>query len=197
MERSELRELHYITRIENLSSIIKNGIVCNRKSQRLGAVSIALAEVQEKRSGKRVPEGLMLHEYVNLYVNARNPMLSCRRGMYGKICVLRVDCGVLDLAGVVITDRNAASKYARFAAAPGGLSIIDSERTFAEWWTHEDDQIAEWRHKSAMCAEVLVPERVAPAHINGAYVAGQEAEQMITGLRLAIDTTINGRLFFK
>src|SRR5262249_30027644 len=52
-----------------------------------------------------------------------------------------------DLVDWVITDQNAASNWARFAAAPEGVSIVSRDMTFAERWTHPGSQIEEWRHK--------------------------------------------------
>ena len=55
-----------------------------------------------------------LHEYANLYLCARNPMLYKRRESHGTLCVLRVSTDVLDLPGVVLTGGNAASDYTAF-----------------------------------------------------------------------------------
>ena len=159
-------------------------------------MSIALAEIQERRDRKRVPGGLLLHEYANLYVNARNPMLSRRRDMNTSICVVQVDCSILDQEEVVISDQNAASKYARFAAAPAGLAIVSRELTFAESWLHPEDQILEWRHKSAMCAEVLVPDHVPSNFLCGAYVCNHAVGTQVEALGPGIPITVNSRLFF-
>jgi hypothetical protein len=50
MDRNDLKELHFITPIANLSSIARHGVVCNRYSKSMGAVSIALEEV--RRNGR-------------------------------------------------------------------------------------------------------------------------------------------------
>jgi hypothetical protein len=198
LQRDELHELHFITPIANLPSIAQHGIVCHRRAKSLGAVSIALEGVQERRSVKRVPEGLMLHDYACLYFNARNPMLYLRRFEHANLCVLRVRPTIIDRAGVVVTDQNAATKWARFAAAPDGISIVRRDRTFAEWWTHPENQIDEWRHKAEMCAEVLVPDCVPRSYLAGAYISGQVAEERFAELgELSIITTIDARLFFR
>jgi hypothetical protein len=197
MDRGELSELHYITPIANLGSIMTNGIVSNRRAKALGGISIAMPEVQARRSVKRVPRGLPLHDYVNLYINCRNPMLSSRRHEHERICVLGIGPEVIDLPGVVVTDQNAASDWVRFVPAPGGLSIVDKDVTFAKYWTHPEDQKAEWRHKSAMCAEVLVPHGIAPSYILGAYVSGDVARDRIEALHLGIEVHTNAWMFFR
>jgi len=107
-----------------------------------------------------------------------------------------VSPNVLDLQGVVISDRNASSDYAIFKAAPGGLSIVNQEWTFAEYWT-DGDQITEWRKKAAKCAEVLVPDKVKPGYITGAYVSCQDAMASFQALGTKFPVVINSHLFFR
>lgn len=196
MERHELTELHFIAPIGNLSSIMAHGILCHRRMATLPHASIAMAEVQDRRRIKRVPQGKPLHEYANLYVNGRNPMLYKRLSQRHEICVLSVSTDVLDIPGAVVTDQNAASDYVRFAAAPAGLSIVNRAATFAESWKHPEDQIAEWRHKAQMCAEVLVPDGTPATYIKGAYVASPKARDAVNALNIGIAVRINNRLFF-
>ena len=197
MGRDELVELHYISPIDNLRSIAQHGLLCHKLAIRLNPVSIAEPRVQDRRRRKRVPQGQPLHDYVNLYIYARNPMLFRRQREGWRICVLCISTDVLDLPGVVVTDQNAASGYARFAEAPAGLVYVSKEKTFAESWKHPDDQFAEWRHTSMMCAEVLVPDRVEPGYIKGVYVAGVLHKEEIDKIGLGIGTYVNRHLFFK
>ena len=128
-----------------------------------------------------------LHEYVNLYICARNPMMYKRRESHASLCVLRVSTNVLEKPGVVITDGNASSEFVRFSAAPGGLAIVDKELAFAEYWTHQDE-IEHWRRKRAKCAEVLVPDRVDPKFLIGIYLSSDaEARDLDMGLAVTID----------
>src|SRR5579859_496366 len=135
MERSDLQELGYITPIANLPSMMERGLLSHRRAQRLNAASIAMAEIQARREVRAIPGGLAVHDYVNLYICPRNPMLRKRLSERHDICVLSVDPAVLDIEGVVVSDRNVASGYARFAPGASGLDIVDRELTFAEWWT--------------------------------------------------------------
>lgn len=112
------------------------------------------------------------------------------------LCVLRVSPDVLDLPDVVITDQNAASEWARFHPAPGGLAYIKKDVIFARSWKHPDDQKWEWQHKSAMCAEVLVPDRVDPAFIMGAYVWCEEDRARLARIAPTLEVVVDGDLFF-
>jgi hypothetical protein len=81
MERSRVRELHYITDIANVPSILDHGILSHRLVERLVGPHITAAspEVQVRRAGKRMWTGRSaraLHDYANLYLDARNAMLT-------------------------------------------------------------------------------------------------------------------------
>ena len=109
-----LTELHCIMPMANLVSVMTHGILSYDRAAKLQHHSVALQPVQDKRDQKTVPGGLKLHQYANLYLHARNPMMFKRQADAPNLCVLRVSRQVLDLAGVVITDQNAASGYVRF-----------------------------------------------------------------------------------
>ena len=196
MRRDELEELHYITLIRNVPSIVSRGILSHKRSERISHNSVAMEVIQERREKKIVPGGRPLHEYVNLYFHARNPMLYVLQSHHIELCILRVSAEILDLPGVVITDSNASSDYARFAPAPKGLFIVDKDLTFAEYWTHTDPFEA-MRRKSAKCAEVLVPDRINPGLITEAYVSCSEAKETFEGLGVDIPVSINSHLFFR
>jgi hypothetical protein len=107
-----------------------------------------------------------------------------------------VDAGVLELPGVIVADCNAASDYVRFQTAASGLGLIDRARVFAQYWTHPDDQIDEWRHKSEKCAEALVPDGVAPRFVLGAYFANPVALARFVQLGVALTAEVKAGMFF-
>jgi hypothetical protein len=196
MTRGELQELGYIVPIGTVPSILRRGILSHRRAEKVEHESIALEGVQDRRAKVVVPNGRPLHDYANLYISPRNPMLLKRREMHRLICVLRVSCDVLDIPNVVVTDSNAASKYVRFSPAPRGLAIVDEERTFARSWNHPDDQIDHWRHSAQKCAEVLVPDVVPTRYITGAYVSCEESDEALVAAGFSLPVTRNRDLFF-
>ena len=139
MNVSDLTELHYITPIANVPSILKLGILSNREiaRRRVKASSIALPGVQERRDSKVVPGAKPLHEYVNLYICARNPMMYLRRAQHQDLCVLQISPAVLDLPNIVIADGNAA----RFRS---GLIVRIQLRRFSGYFAavRVDDGVA-------------------------------------------------------
>lgn len=94
-------------------------------------------------------------------------------------------------------DCNASSDYARFYPSPSGLAYVDRELVFSESWKHPEDQIREWKHKSAKCAEVMVPDRVNTRYIMGAYVSCLEAKNIVESLAKPLDVLINSYMFFR
>ena len=201
MNRTDFQELHYITTIRNVPSILSRGILSHKRSQEIKHNSVAMEAIQERRKKKIVPGGRPLHEYVNLYINARNKMLYkvLNEGsvQHTDLCILRIKTDVLDLADTVVVDRNAASDYAGFYPASHGLKYLDRDLIFAEFWTHPYNPIEEWQHGSVICAEVLVPDRIDPSLIMGAYVSCPEAKTALEALEIDIPVTINSHLFFK
>lgn len=196
MRRDELDELHYITLIDNVPSILAKGILSHHLAEKVPHRSIAMQEIQDRRSNKKVPGGRMLHEYVNTYICARNPMLYLRKGAHTELCVIRINPAVLDLEGVIVTDRNAASN-ARFSPSDTGLALIEREQVFAEYWIHPDDELATFNHKKIKCAEVLVPSRIAPNYIFGAYVSCIQSKRRLVEIAPRLPVTIDAHLFFQ
>lgn len=109
MNKNDVTELHFITYIDNVPSIMEQGILSHNKSKKFNPRDISEKGVQDRRAVKKIPGiNKSLHDYVNLYFDAHNPMLSARRAENNEICVLRVKCSVLDIEGVIVADKNAA-----------------------------------------------------------------------------------------
>ena len=191
----KLTEFQNITPLVNVRSILQHGILSHTQASKLPHHSVALQEVQDKRDQKQIPGGLALHEYANVYFHARNPMMSRRRNEARTLSVLRVSTEILKIPGAVITDQNAVSKYVKFSA-PDRLKFMDLDYVFAANWKHPDDQIEEWRHSSAKCAEALIPKRIPPDYLLGAYVVNDAAHAELEALGFALPIEIHTDLFF-
>src|SRR4051812_46880864 len=138
MNRADITELHYITAIANVPSMLQHGILSHTVADLIAHDSVAMPEIQERRRNKQIPGARRLHDYANLYFDAHNPMLSKCRARNEDICVIAVDPSVLDLPGVIVTDRNAASGWAVFLPVEG-IAFIARDRIFARFWIHRDD----------------------------------------------------------
>ena len=195
---SDIEELYFIAPIINVPSILKHGLLSHNMTRQLKIrhVSVASQDVQARRSNKTIPGGRKLHDYANIYLNARNPMLYVLLNQQKELCVLRIDKRVLQLRNAIVSDRNAARDWAKFEPAPDGLEMIDKEEVFAVSWNHAD-HFEKDRLKGVMCAEVLVPDKVEPRYIIGAYVSSQEAYDTLKDLCPDLDVRINRTLFFQ
>ena len=196
MDRVDITELYYITSIYNVLSIVEHGILSHNLAKNMPHKSVAMPEIQERRENKQIPGAGWLHDYANLYFDAHNPMLCKRQSLNDEICVLRIAPAVLDLVGVIIADHNASSDWVRFFSAADGLQYIDRDRVFARYWTHSEDHMEEIIHKSEKCAEVLVPKRVLPRFLRGAYVANQTARLLFQELEVDLTVNIENGIFF-
>ena len=110
--------------------------------------------------------------------------------------MLRVNTDVLDLPGVIIADRDAASKYARFGSVASILESIDYDLVFAESSEYPEVPVKERSPMAIKCAEVLVPVRVAPDYVIGAYVSGAIGWARLARVAPSLEATINSGLFF-
>jgi len=191
----KLAEFQNITPLVNIPSILEHGILSHAQASKLPHDSVALQEVQDKRDRIQIPGGLSLHGYANVYFHARNPMMSRRRDEADTLCVLRVSTDILKIPGAVITDQNAVSQYVKFSA-PDRLKFVDLDYVFAANWKHPDDQIAEWRHSSAKCAEALIPKKIPPHCLLGAYVVSDTVRAKLEELGFALPIDVNADLFF-
>jgi hypothetical protein len=195
MERSQVPEFHFIASLANVPSILRHGVLSHNRAARLHHRDISMQDVQEMRAKKKVPGGLPLHDYANLYFNGRNKMMAKKRPLHSKICVLRLAPEVLDLTGAVIADQNAASKYVLFLPSPGGLRKLLYDEVFVRSWICPNDQIQEWRLGSRVCAELLVPNEIESGFIVGAYVKNQSALSNLKSVCPELSCAINIDIF--
>lgn len=191
---ARVTEFQCIMPLENIPSVLRLGILSNERADNVPHYSIAHEVIQERRDLKRVPGGLKLHQYANLYFHARNPMMFKRKDSAGKFCVLRVSTEVRHIDGVVFADRNASSDWVRFLH-PSQETVLDYDAIFAMDWRHPN-QFEYFARKSKKCAEILVPNSVEPRFLCGAYVVDDAAKRNLESLGFALPATINPELFF-
>lgn len=180
--------------IANLSSVLINGILSNAESDRICHTSVAMAEIQLKRENVQIPNGLKLHDYANLYFDARNPMMYKRKEE--DICVLKIAPEILDLPDVVISDQNASSKYVRFYEPFSAFDELDYNLIYAYVWKDENSFVY-YKKKSAKCAEVLVPNRIPANYIIAAAVKNDKDKQRLSDMGFNRKVYVQPDLFFQ
>ena len=176
--RTRKRHLYNITSIDNIPSIMEHGIICYDQARSLQHSSIAMNDVQARRALKRIPNGLRLHQYANLYFTYHNPMMYKRKDIAETICVLVLSATVLDIEDCIVSDMNAAADLAMFYPAHEGIGKLDFDSIFAKYWTHENPY-EQRKHKAIKCAEILVPSKIPVDYIEGGAVVNPTAEQAL------------------
>jgi hypothetical protein len=174
---------------------MRRGILSQVRASPLRPESVADPEVQGIRDGKRVPNARLLHEYVNLYFDARNPMMYRRLASKNSIVVLRVSPEVMDLPGAVIADGNAASNGTRFYTSPWGLAALDEDRVYAASWT-DADRWAYFEKKRQRCAEVLVPDALPVKYIFGCYACADDVRVTCERASLGLEVRVRKDVYF-
>jgi ssDNA thymidine ADP-ribosyltransferase, DarT len=197
MDRADITELHYLAPIGNVRSIVERGLLSHNRVSPIPHRDISMQDIQDTRAKKRVPGGLLLHDYVNLYLNGRNKMMAKCRPVHDRICLLRLRSEALDISGAVIADQNASSKYALFMASPAGLRKLDREEVFVRSWKFPDDKIREWRLGSRVCAELLIPHQLSPDYIFGAFVHDGATQAIFQATGLTIPCVISPDVFLR
>ena len=194
-------KLYYVVRVENLPSVLKLGILSNHscEDEHINHMSFALDTVQEKRESKEVPNGLSLHEYANLYFDARNPAmfyLKKNSEHFERLCVLVLDGeSTLSIPGAVVSDMNAACGVAGFYAA-NDLTALNMERIYAPSWIHGGDNMETFRHKHEKLAEALIPHKIDPKHFIGIYAQSDKMEAEIKALGCTLKVKVYPNIFF-
>src|SRR5579859_2295514 len=76
-KKTEIKSLYYITHIENVTSILQQGILSHSQVEAKGVAfkPIYDAGIVSNRKGKATPDRSSLWDYANLYFQPRNPMM--------------------------------------------------------------------------------------------------------------------------
>src|SRR2546426_8264697 len=181
----EIKSLYYITRIENLPSIVKDGIFSHQliEDQAVKFTPIYDVSIVRNRKTKTTPDGKSLWAYANLYFQARNPMLY--RVIHEKgeknLAVLGVQKQVMHAPDVFLTDGNAASEPTSFFPQRDGMKVLHKmwDVIDSEWWNSVDGS------KRKIMAECLVPRMIPPESIHTIFVASHAVAEKVRALRLS------------
>lgn len=182
--------------LENIPSVIENGILSYYKSKSLKHISVALEGVQDRREKVKIPNGGKLHSYANMYFSCRNPMMYKRKDNAENLCVLAISTEVLNIDGCVLSDQNSSTDLVKFYTPEEGLNHIDFDLVFAQYW-NVGDYYEQRKRKAIKCAEILVPDCVPYDYIIGAFVLNKEAEQKLLDFGFNKKIAVNAAPFFR
>ena len=203
METDDIQDLQFIAHMDNIISYCKYGIFSHNDAEEFfpSHRKIANEEVQELRK-KKVVAGKPLHDYANLYFNARNPMLCfLLTNGYNQLCVLSISKDVLTLDDAMCSFCNAADADARFFPLPNGIRELKSNDIYRKYWNIPDDPELSEYYKSRICAEVLIPHIVERRFIEKIYVPSDEKRAIVNAqleeADIEIPVSIDKYLFFQ
>ena len=77
-----------------------------------------------------------------------------------------------------------------------GLERLDFEKIHARYWT-DPDPIIQREKKAIKCAEILVPHKVSPEYIIGAYVVSEECKNKLKDYGFDKRIVVNPQVFYR
>ncbi len=170
--------LFYITHLDNLESILKHNLLSHNDIKRtdISYHDISDEEVQKRRRKRESIYGKWLHDYVPLYFNPHNPMLSrIQIEKKEKIIILGFDKNIMLEDKIVFTNKNAATNYVKYEGDIEKLlddSFINQSDVFAEgkaniyekYWGGKEvelkDDLKNAELKAKLMAETLIPNEI-------------------------------------
>ena len=193
ISRQQLRFpfFYHMTHKDNVPGIMRHGILSHtavRERNDVVAVDISDPGVQQYRALPETEYYRPIHDYVPLYINPRNPMLSRRREWQHQIVILKISPSVLRDSQHVFCDGNAACRNTRFSVDP---EIVSSalDALNADYWNSVPDG------NRRRCAEVLIYPRVSPVHIVAAISNNRAlADEISQVAKMKIE--VNPSMFF-
>lgn len=179
MQKLDIRELYYITHIDNLRSILAQGVFSHEKIEAEGVhpTPIYDADIVSRRSAITTPDQRNLWSYANLYFQPRNAMMY--RVIHEKepknLAVVGINKKVLSEQGIFITDGNAAHETTQFYTPSKGIEVLRKQWSIIknDWWNRDDGS------KRKIMAECLIPESVKPEFIQSIYVANNSVQKTV------------------
>ncbi|MDJ1171593.1 DarT ssDNA thymidine ADP-ribosyltransferase family protein [Roseofilum sp. BLCC_M154] len=179
MAQPQIKNLYYITHIDNIPSILQNGILSHQEllDSQIVSTPIYDQEIVNLRQQRLISEDNNLWSYANLYFQPRNPMMYrvVKEGYIKYIAVISIKPQVLQEPGIVITDGNAAHSQTQFYSLNEGVKKIkqNHKKIQNEWWQDTDGS------KRIIMSECLIPKQVKPTLIESIYVPNHEVLKKI------------------
>jgi len=197
-KKPDVKGLYYITHINNLPSILTQGILSHTQitERAIPFTSIYDPQIVSHRQNKKAGDKSLWH-FANLYFQPRNPMLYRVISEKNKndIAIVSVLPTVLSLLDTWVSIGNAASTPSEILPTNKGLPFIyemwDVIRN--EWWKEEDGS------KRKIMSECLVPNVVPPNYIDAVYVANHETAERVRAMNLPTSVPVvpEPQMFFQ
>lgn len=200
MNQFNIKNLYYITHIDNIPSILEQGILSHNEieNNHINYAAIYDKEIVKNRQHKTTPDQQSLWNYANLYFQPRNPMMYrvIHETDKNNIAVIAIKSSILSESGIIISDGNAASNSTNFYQnlSEGKKILRENWKIIqSEYWKEEDGS------KRKIMSECLIPKKVNPKLIESIFVTDittkEKLEKLINFAKIPIIPEPN--LFFQ
>lgn len=186
----KLTSLDHMTHIDNLKSILENGLYAHNNS--LKKVDISNQTVNARREVRENIYGRKIHDYVPFYFNPRNAMMYKNRNE--DIVILAFSKKLLHKENVLFTNKNAAVSSVKFYKNYEDLSKINWSLLQSTSWFLKPEEV-----KQTMMAEVLVYDHVSIDNLIGVYCKDEKMKKLLVD-KYDLESNkirVNPTLFFK
>jgi hypothetical protein len=186
-----ITSLWHLTHKDNVASIMNNGILNHYDAHKKQGAIIDISDSEVQLTRGRIVETIYdqkIHSYAPLYINCRNPMLSCRRNLQEHLCLLEIDLSVLLKTQSVVSDGNSSSPITKYYRPSDDLTLLPWDVLKAEYWSGFEDG------SRKRCSEVLVYPKVMPEFITKIHCYSDNTLNYLSGIHPNI--SITRKLFF-
>jgi hypothetical protein len=181
LDKYNIEYLYHMTHIDNLESIIKNGLQSHGNSLTKQKIDNEL--VNQRRNSRDPLFNKKIHEYVPFYFNPKNPMLYVNKEIQDKIVILGYSKRLLFAKNVLFTDGNAAASSTKFYNNLEDLRYLNWECINAAYWNNIPDG------KRLRMSEVLMPNSVDKSLLENIYCFNENMQNKIEQIK-PFDTNI-------
>ena len=191
MKIHKIAGLFYITHIDNIPSILCNGILSHERIQNehIPFTPIYDEQIVTNRKDIHTPDGRSLWNFTNLYFQPRNPMLYrvLHEKQASEVAIISIQPNILDRSDIFISNGNAAhsaSVILHIREAKKELRQIVSDTVDVEWWNDLNGS------KRKIMAECLIPDVVTTDMLQAIYVGRRDVIETISasnpGMKLPV-----------
>ncbi|SMM97616.1 ADP-ribose 1''-phosphate phophatase related protein [uncultured Candidatus Thioglobus sp.] len=197
----EINNLYYICHIDNLKSILENGLLSHNKIQTFSPKVIYDESIISRRKDIKpnLEKNETLWDFSNLYFNARNAMLYrvIHEQALKNVVIIQFSKLVLDYAKThhsYISIGNAAHSESNFTAdIETGLKDLKKIWSFwnKEYWNESDGS------KRLMMSELIVQDKIPENYIDSIYVASEAIGNEVKELTDFANVITEPNMFFQ
>ena len=175
--------LYYITHVDNIVSILENGILSHSLIESMGIhhQKIYNASVVNRKSSRKVIGEKTLWDFANVYFQPRNPMMyvvDCNISDISNVAIFLISKKILNNKEAFIVNGNAASLSSEIISSSDNRfkEILREIRKNVDnnWWKEEDGT------KRKIMAECLIPNLIDPKFIEAIYTPTEKAKNSIS-----------------